>query len=113
MVIARAVQGIGAGGNMALVYIVLSDVSAPEKKAKTLVLGSLVWGISSVIGPSLKFPQSGDGKHGKYLQSGVFHPFVTGSPGDSSGRRGGQHLDCLPDSVRNSYSDASFRAAYS
>ena len=53
LVIARAIQGIGAGGNMALVYIVLSDVSAPEKRAKTLALGSFVWGISSVIGPSL------------------------------------------------------------
>jgi MFS family permease len=53
LVIARAFQGIGAGGNMALVYIVLSDVSAPEKRAKTLVLGSFVWGISSVVGPSI------------------------------------------------------------
>ncbi len=53
LVIARAFQGIGAGGNMALVYIVLSDVSAPEKRAKTLALGSFVWGISSVVGPSI------------------------------------------------------------
>ncbi len=53
LVIARAVQGIGAGGNMALVYIVLSDVSAPEKRAQTLALGSFVWGISSVVGPPI------------------------------------------------------------
>ena len=53
LVIARAFQGIGAGGNMALVYIVLSDVSAPGKRAKTLALGSFVWGISSVVGPSI------------------------------------------------------------
>ena len=53
LVIARAFQGIGAGGNMALVYIVLSDVSAPENRAKTLALGSFIWGISSVAGPSI------------------------------------------------------------
>lgn len=53
LVIARALQGVGAGGNMALVYIVLSEVSTPEKRAKTLALGSFVWGISSVVGPSV------------------------------------------------------------
>ena len=53
LVIARAFQGIGAGGNMALVYIVLSEVSTPEKRAKTLALGSFIWGISSVAGPSI------------------------------------------------------------
>ncbi len=53
LVIARAFQGIGAGGNMALVYIVLSDVSTPEKRAKTLALGSFIWGFSSVAGPSI------------------------------------------------------------
>jgi MFS family permease len=53
LVIARAIQGFGAGGNMALVYIVLSDVSTPANRAKTLSLGSFVWGISSVVGPSV------------------------------------------------------------
>jgi EmrB/QacA subfamily drug resistance transporter len=53
LVIARAIQGFGAGGNMALVYIVLSDVSTPATRAKTLALGSFVWGISSVVGPSV------------------------------------------------------------
>lgn len=53
LVIARAFQGVGAGGNMALVYIVLSDISAPENRAKTLALGSFIWGISSVVGPSV------------------------------------------------------------
>jgi MFS family permease len=53
LVIARALQGFGAGGNMALVYIVLSDVSIPANRAKTLALGSFIWGISSVVGPSV------------------------------------------------------------
>ena len=53
LVIARAFQGIGAGGNIALVYIVLSDISPPEKRGKTLALGSVIWGIASVAGPSV------------------------------------------------------------
>ncbi len=53
LVIARALQGFGAGGNMALVYIVLSDVSTPSNRAKTLALGSFIWGFSSVAGPSV------------------------------------------------------------
>ena len=46
-------QGIGAGGIFALVYIVLSKVSPPGKRARTLSLGSSIWGIASVIGPTL------------------------------------------------------------
>ncbi len=53
LVIARAFQGIGAGGNTTLVYIVLSDASTPEKRAKTLAFASLIWGIASVVGPSV------------------------------------------------------------
>ncbi|MCF8105133.1 MAG: MFS transporter [Desulfohalobiaceae bacterium] len=53
LIAARIFQGIGAGGNFALVYIILSDVSAPEKRGKMLSLASSIWGISSVLGPSL------------------------------------------------------------
>lgn len=53
LIIARAFQGVGAGGNITLVYIVLSDVSSPEKRAKTLALASFIWGIASVVGPSV------------------------------------------------------------
>lgn len=49
----RVFQGIGAGGNFALVYIVLSEVAPPGRRARTLSLGSSIWGISSVIGPTL------------------------------------------------------------
>jgi len=48
----RVLQGIGAGGNFALVYIVLTDISAPEKRAKTLSLASFIWGLASVLGPT-------------------------------------------------------------
>ena len=50
---ARVFQGIGAGGIFALVYVVLSDVSLPEERGRTLSFASAVWGLSSVIGPTL------------------------------------------------------------
>jgi EmrB/QacA subfamily drug resistance transporter len=53
LVAARVLQGIGAGGNFALVYIVLADISTPERRGKTLSLASSVWGVASVLGPSM------------------------------------------------------------
>jgi EmrB/QacA subfamily drug resistance transporter len=53
LIAARVFQGIGAGGIFALVYIVLSDISLPGQRAKTLSFASSIWGISSVIGPTL------------------------------------------------------------
>jgi EmrB/QacA subfamily drug resistance transporter len=52
LILARVLQGIGAGGNFALVYIVLADVSSPENRGKTLSLGSFIWGLASVLGPT-------------------------------------------------------------
>ena len=49
----RAIQGIGAGGNFALVYIVLSDISSPEDRGRMMSYASFVWGLASVLGPSL------------------------------------------------------------
>ena len=53
LVASRLVQGIGAGGVFALVYVVLSDVSDPDKRAKTLSYAGSVWGIASLIGPTI------------------------------------------------------------
>jgi len=53
LIVARVLQGIGAGGNFALVYIVLADVSSPENRGKTLSFASSIWGIASVLGPTL------------------------------------------------------------
>ena len=52
LILARVLQGIGAGGNFALVYIVLADVSKPENRGKVLSLGSFIWGLASVLGPT-------------------------------------------------------------
>jgi EmrB/QacA subfamily drug resistance transporter len=53
LIVARVFQGIGAGGNFALVYIALSDVSTPERRGKTLSLASSICGIASILGPTL------------------------------------------------------------
>lgn len=53
LVISRVFQGIGSGGIFALVYVVLSEVSTPDKRAKTISFGSAVWGIASLVGPTL------------------------------------------------------------
>jgi len=52
LIISRVLQGVGAGGNFALVYIVLADISSPEQRGKTLSLGSFIWGLASVLGPT-------------------------------------------------------------
>jgi EmrB/QacA subfamily drug resistance transporter len=53
LIFSRVIQGIGAGGNFALVYVILTDVSSPEKRGKTLGFASFIWGIASVLGPTL------------------------------------------------------------
>ena len=53
LIVWRVFQGIGAGGNFALVYIVLSDVSAPQNRGKVLSLASSIWGIASILGPTI------------------------------------------------------------
>ena len=53
LTLSRALQGVGAGGNFALAYIVLADISPPGKRGKMMALISFVWGLSSVLGPTL------------------------------------------------------------
>jgi EmrB/QacA subfamily drug resistance transporter len=53
LIIARVFQGIGAGGNFALVYIVLADISPLHERARTMSFASSIWGIASVLGPTL------------------------------------------------------------
>jgi len=53
LIFARAVQGIGSGGIFALVYIVLSDIADPAARGRVISIGSSIWGIASVLGPSM------------------------------------------------------------
>jgi EmrB/QacA subfamily drug resistance transporter len=50
---ARVFQGIGSGGIFALVYVVLSEAAPKGQRAKTLSLASFIWGVASVIGPTM------------------------------------------------------------
>jgi len=53
LIICRTLQGIGAGGTFALAYIVVADISAPERRGKMMGLISFVWGVASILGPAL------------------------------------------------------------
>ena len=53
LTLSRALLGVGAGGNFALAYIVLADISPPEKRGKMMALASFIWGLASVLGPTL------------------------------------------------------------
>ncbi len=53
LIVCRALQGIGAGGTFALAYIVVSDLSPPDKRAKWMGFISFVWGVASILGPAL------------------------------------------------------------
>lgn len=49
----RAIQGIGAGGLLPLVFIIIGDLFSLEQRARLQGLFSGVWGVSSIIGPLL------------------------------------------------------------
>jgi MFS family permease len=53
LIIARVLQGAGAGAAFALVYILLADIAAPEKRGKMMSIASFVWGLASVLGPPM------------------------------------------------------------
>ncbi len=53
LVVWRTFQGIGAGGIFALSYICLADISPPHRRGKVMSLASAVWGLASVVGPTL------------------------------------------------------------
>ena len=49
----RAVQGLGAGGLMALVFTIIADIVAPRERAKYQGYFLAVFGTSTVLGPVL------------------------------------------------------------
>ncbi|HYA02521.1 MAG TPA: MFS transporter [Syntrophobacteria bacterium] len=53
LILLRAIQGVGAGGNFALAYIVVAEVSQPLERGRTMGFISFVWGVSSLLGPLL------------------------------------------------------------
>ncbi len=53
LVAARAVQGLGAGGLMALSFTMIADLYEREERAKMQGAISSVWGLASILGPLL------------------------------------------------------------
>lgn len=53
LIATRAIQGLGAGGLMALTFVIIGDVIAPRDRGKYQGYFGGVWGLSSVAGPLL------------------------------------------------------------
>jgi EmrB/QacA subfamily drug resistance transporter len=53
LIIFRAVQGLGSGIGMALVATVVGDLFPPDQRAKWSGLFGLVYGVSSLLGPTV------------------------------------------------------------
>jgi MFS family permease len=53
LIIARGLQGIGAGGIMPLAFILIGEMFTLEQRARMQGFFSGVWGVSSIIGPFL------------------------------------------------------------
>ncbi|MHC5249146.1 MDR family MFS transporter [Enterococcus sp. LJL90] len=51
LIIARAIQGIGAGAIMPVALTIIADMYTVEKRAQVLGFNNAAWGISSVLGP--------------------------------------------------------------
>jgi EmrB/QacA subfamily drug resistance transporter len=53
LIATRAVQGLGAGGLMALTFIIIGDIVPPRERGRYQGYFGAVWGLSSVAGPLL------------------------------------------------------------
>ncbi|MCK6583264.1 MAG: MFS transporter, partial [Anaerolineales bacterium] len=53
LILARGLQGLGAGGIMPLAFILIGEMFSLEQRAKMQGFFSGVWGVSSIIGPLL------------------------------------------------------------
>lgn len=51
LIIARAIQGVGAGAIMPVALTIIGDLYSIDKRAKILGLNSAAWGVASVFGP--------------------------------------------------------------
>ena len=53
LILARALQGLGAGGIMPMAFILIGEMFTLEQRAKMQGFFSGVWGVSSIVGPLL------------------------------------------------------------
>ncbi|OJD13743.1 hypothetical protein AJ78_05835 [Emergomyces pasteurianus Ep9510] len=50
LVAARAVQGLGAGGNLSLVSVIISDITSLQERGSYMSLISLAWAVGTIAG---------------------------------------------------------------
>jgi len=60
LIIFRALQGLGAGTGIALVFTVVADIFPPAERARWQGIFSAVYGFSSVVGPTVGGPLLGN-----------------------------------------------------
>jgi EmrB/QacA subfamily drug resistance transporter len=53
LILARGLQGVGAGGIMPLAFILIGEMFSLEQRARMQGFFSGVWGVSSIVGPLL------------------------------------------------------------
>jgi len=53
LILFRAIQGIGAGGIMGLIFTIVADIFSPQERGRYQGFFSAVWGISAIFGPTL------------------------------------------------------------
>ncbi|KFI72968.1 MFS superfamily multidrug resistance transporter [Bifidobacterium minimum] len=51
LVLARAIQGIGAGSVMPLTFTIIADLYDYSRRANVLALNNTAWGLSALVGP--------------------------------------------------------------
>ncbi|MGH2221009.1 MFS transporter, partial [Enterococcus faecalis] len=51
LIIARAIQGVGAGAILPVALTIIAYMYTLDKRAKILDLNSAAWGIASIFGP--------------------------------------------------------------
>ena len=53
LVVSRGVQGLGAGGVMALTFAVIGDIVSPRQRGRYIGYLGGIWAVASVMGPLL------------------------------------------------------------
>ncbi|MGF2385679.1 MFS transporter [Lentilactobacillus otakiensis] len=51
LILARAIQGIGAGAVMPLTFTIIADIFTFKERANVLALNNTAWGLSALVGP--------------------------------------------------------------